>query len=144
MVNYLQRRGIRRGVGTFMVMGGLILAAAAFFSVFGALLADQLSQLDQQPAAGARRRSSTGPNTRFGTQLDPNQILNNFGLGAKDIANIAQNLGVGLLSVLGTAVNWVFSRVHDHAVLVLLRRRRPAASAARWPRGCRRTGSGRS
>ena len=25
VVNYLQRRGIRRGVGTFMVMGGLIL-----------------------------------------------------------------------------------------------------------------------
>jgi predicted PurR-regulated permease PerM len=46
VVNYLQRRGIRRGVGTFMVMGGLILAAVAFFTVFGALLADQ------QPAAG--------------------------------------------------------------------------------------------
>ena len=44
-MNYLQRRGIRRGVGTFMVMGGLILSAVAFFVVFGALLADQLSQL---------------------------------------------------------------------------------------------------
>ena len=108
VVNYLQRRGIRRGVGTFMVMGGLILSAVAFFVVFGALLADQLSQLISS-LPDVLSTVLTWSNERFGTQLDPNQILNNFGLGAKDIANIAQNLGVGLLGVLGTAVNWVFS-----------------------------------
>ena len=108
VVNYLQRRGIRRGVGTFMVMGGLILSAVAFFAVFGALLADQLAQLISS-LPDLVSTVLTWANTKFGTQLDPNQILNNFGLGAKDIANIAQNLGVGLLSVLGTAVNWVFS-----------------------------------
>ncbi len=108
VVNYLQRRGIRRGVGTFMVMGGLIVAAVAFFTVFGALLADQLSALVfSLPSVLATVLEWS--NERFGTQLDPNEILNSFGLGAKDIANIAQSLGVGLLGVLGTAVNWVFS-----------------------------------
>lgn len=108
VVNYLQRRGIRRGVGTFMVMGGLFLSAVAFFTVFGALLADQLAQLiSSLPSVVSTVLEWS--NARFGTQLDPNEILDNFGLGAKDIASIAQNLGVGLLGVLGTAVNWVFS-----------------------------------
>jgi predicted PurR-regulated permease PerM len=108
VVNYLQRRGIRRGVGTFMVMGGLILSAVAFFTVFGALLADQLSQLIRS-LPDVLETILEWSNARFGTQLDPNEILNNLGLGADDIAKIAQNLGVGLLGVLGTAVNWVFS-----------------------------------
>jgi predicted PurR-regulated permease PerM len=108
VVNYLQGRGIRRGVGTFMVMGGLIVAAVAFFTVFGALLADQLSELIRSlPTVLATVLEWA--NTKFGTQLDPNQILNSLGLGADDIADIAKNLGVGLLGVLGTAVNWVFS-----------------------------------
>ena len=45
VVNFLQKHGIRRGVGTFLVMGGLILSAVAFLTVFGALLAAQLSEL---------------------------------------------------------------------------------------------------
>ena len=108
VVNYLQRRGIRRGVGTFMVMGGLILSAVAFFAVFGALLADQLAQLISS-LPDVLATVLTWSNSRFGTQLDPTTILDSLGLGTKDIANIAEKLGVGLLSVLGTAVNWVFS-----------------------------------
>ena len=108
VVNYLQRRGIRRGVGTFMVMGGLILSTVAFFAVFGALLADQLAQLISS-LPEVLSTVLTWANSRFGTQLDPTTILDELGLGAKDIASIAEKLGVGLLSVLGTAVNWVFS-----------------------------------
>ncbi|HYN56795.1 MAG TPA: AI-2E family transporter [Motilibacterales bacterium] len=108
VVNFLQKHGIRRGVGTFLVMGGLILSAVAFFTVFGALLAAQLSELVRSfPTVLATVLEWS--NERFGTQLDPNQILDSFGLGAEDIADLAKNLGVGLLSVLGTAVNWVFS-----------------------------------
>ena len=92
-----------------MVMGGLILAAVAFFVVFGALLADQLAQLISSLPEVLATVARPGPTPGSAPSWTPTQILNNFGLGAKDIANIAQNLGVGLLSVLGTAVNWVFS-----------------------------------
>jgi predicted PurR-regulated permease PerM len=108
VVNYLQERGIRRGVGTFMVMGGLLVSAVAFFAVFGALLADQLSELIRSLPA-LLETILEWSNTRFGTQLDPNELLQSIGLGTDDIADIAKNLGVGLLGVLGTAVNWVFT-----------------------------------
>lgn len=107
-VNALQRRGLRRGLGTFLVMAGLIVAAVTFFAVFGALLADQLAQLIGS-LPSVLTTVFDWANRRFGTQLNPNEILSNVGLGPKDIATIAQNLGVGLLGVLGTAVNWVFS-----------------------------------
>ena len=107
-VNKLEERGIRRGVGTFMVMGGLILAAVAFFAVFGALLADQLSELIRS-LPDLLTTILEWSNERFGTQLDPNQILRDLGFTASNVANIARDLGVGILGVLGTAIGWVFS-----------------------------------
>ncbi len=107
-VNKLEERGVRRGVGTFMVMGGLILAAVAFFAVFGALLADQLSELIRS-LPGLLTTILEWSNERFGTQLDPNQILKDLGFTASNVANIARDLGVGILGVLGTAIGWVFS-----------------------------------
>ncbi|HSO04822.1 MAG TPA: hypothetical protein VLQ92_10105 [Candidatus Limnocylindrales bacterium] len=59
VVNYRQRRGIRRGVGTFMVMGGLILSAVAFFVVFGALLGSQYHGGRDASAAESRRVTVT-------------------------------------------------------------------------------------
>ncbi|MCU0302182.1 MAG: AI-2E family transporter [Candidatus Nanopelagicales bacterium] len=108
VVNRLQRRGVRRGVGTFLVMAGLIVAAVVFFAVFGALLADQLAQLISS-LPDVLATVLDWANSRFGTQLDPNQILDDVGIGGDDIANLATSLGVGLLGVLGKAVNWIFS-----------------------------------
>ncbi len=107
-VNKLEERGVRRGVGTFMVMGGLILAAVAFFAVFGALLADQLSELIRS-LPDLLTTILEWSNERFGTQLDPNQILQDLGFTASNVANIARDLGVGILGILGTAIGWVFS-----------------------------------
>ncbi len=108
IVNRLAERGMKRGVATFLVMGGLLLAAVAFFTVFGTLLADQLASLISNLPTFVQTVLEW-VNERFGTQLDYNQVLERLGLGAKDIANIATNLGVGLLGVLGTAVGWIFS-----------------------------------
>lgn len=107
-VNKLAERGIRRGVGTFIVMGGLLLASVTFFVVFGSLLATQLSELVRS-LPELLETVLAWVNDRFGTQLDPNQILQELGIGANDIANIARDLGLGLFGLLGTAVGWIFS-----------------------------------
>ncbi len=107
-VNRLARAGIRRGLGTFIVMGGLLLGAGVFFAVFGSLLATQLSELVRS-LPELLEAVLDWTNNRFGTQLDTNQILQDLGIGTNDIANLARDLGVGLFGLLGTAVGWVFS-----------------------------------
>ncbi len=108
IVNRLAERGMKRGVATALVMGGGLLATLAFFAIFGTLLAEQLSALISS-LPSFLETVLDWVNQRFGTQLDSNQVLQGLGLGPKDIANIATNLGVGLLGVLGTAIGWVFS-----------------------------------
>ncbi len=107
-VNRLAAAGIRRGLGTFVVMGGLLLGAVVFFTVFGSLLATQLSELVRSLPA-LLETVLEWINGRFGTQLDPNKILQDLGIGTNDIANLARDLGLGLFGLLGTAVGWVFS-----------------------------------
>ena len=108
IVNVLAVRGVRRGVGTILVMFGLLALAVIFFVVFGSLLADQLAQLITS-LPDTLARVVDWVNQRFGTQFNPNTILDQLGVGAADIAKIATNLGFGLLSVLGTAIGWVFN-----------------------------------
>src|SRR4051812_6210422 len=45
VVNALERRGMRRGLATGIVLFGLLLAVIGFFAVFGTVLVDQLTQL---------------------------------------------------------------------------------------------------
>ncbi|MGB8020776.1 MAG: AI-2E family transporter [Candidatus Nanopelagicales bacterium] len=108
LVNRLAARGVRRGAGTFLVMGGLLLGVILFFTVFGSLLASQLAQLIQSiPSILASVLAWV--NETFGTQFNPNEILKEMGIGTDDIAKAAANVGVGLLAVLGTAIGWVFN-----------------------------------
>ncbi len=107
-VNRLAARGIRRGIGTFLVMIGLAAGAALFFLVFGNLLADQLAQLISS-VPDMLASVMEWANRTFGTQFDPTTILDSLGIQTSDIAKAAANLGVGLLAILGTAVGWVFS-----------------------------------
>jgi predicted PurR-regulated permease PerM len=108
IVNQLAVRGVRRGVGTILVMFGLLTLTVLFFVVFGSLLADQLAQLITS-LPDTLARVVDWINERFGTQFNPNTILDQLGVGAGDIAKVATNLGFGLLSVLGTAIGWVFN-----------------------------------
>ncbi len=107
-VNQLAARGMRRGLATILVMGGLAVAVSLFFLVFGNLLAEQLGSLITS-LPDILTSVVDWVNQQFGTQLDPNTILDTLGVGAGDIAKAAANLGVGLLAILGTAIGWVFS-----------------------------------
>jgi predicted PurR-regulated permease PerM len=108
LVNRLARRGLRRGLGTILVMGGLIAAAVAFFVVFGQLFADQLAALIRS-IPDTLAAVIDWVNTTFGTQFDADSILATLGIETADLAKAAADIGVSLLSVLGTAVGWVFS-----------------------------------
>jgi len=108
LVNRLARKGLRRGVGTFLVMGGLIVAAVAFFLVFGQLFAEQLAALIRS-IPDTLAAIIDWVNTTFGTQFDPESILTTLGIETGDLAKVAADIGVSLLSILGTAVGWVFS-----------------------------------
>ncbi len=108
LVNGLAARGMRRGLGTFLVMGGLILATILFFAVFGNLLAVQLAELVRS-LPDLLASVLAWVNGRFGTNFDYNAILQGVGIGAEDLAKVAANLGLGLLNVVSTAVGWVFS-----------------------------------
>jgi predicted PurR-regulated permease PerM len=108
LVNRLARRGMRRGVGTILVMGGLIGATVIFFVVFGQLFAEQLAALISSiPEILAKVVDWV--NERFGTQFNSDTILRDLGIETADLAKAAADLGVSLLGILGTAIGWVFS-----------------------------------
>lgn len=108
VVNKLAARGQRRGVGTAIVLGGLLLSVAAFFAVFGNLLVEQLSQLVQS-VPNVLHEVLDWINRRFHTSYDTNSILKEVGLGVQDFTDIAAKLGLGLLGVLGSALSFVFN-----------------------------------
>ncbi len=107
-VNRMAALGLRRGLGTILVMLGLGLATAAFFAVFGNLLVQQLAQLISSiPDLLSTAVERT--NARLGTDLSTDSILASLGIGTTEIAKAAADLGVGLLSIVAAAVGLVFN-----------------------------------
>lgn len=107
LVNWLAARGVRRGMGTFIVLAGLLLSTVAFFTVFGGLLAAQLAELVRS-LPDALESILGWVNERFGTTLQPDRVLDELGIGTDTIAKVATDLGLGLLGFLGQAVGVVF------------------------------------
>lgn len=108
IVNRMAARGMRRGLATILVMLGLLLTAAAFFAVFGGLLFQQLAQLISN-IPDILDRVLDAINERTGTDYNVNTILDSIGIGYDDIAKSAANVGLGLITVLTTAVGLLFS-----------------------------------
>lgn len=107
LVNWLAARGVRRGMGTFIVLAGLLLSTVAFFTVFGGLLAAQLAELVRS-LPDVLESILGWVNERFGTTLQPDRVLDELGIGTDTIAKVATDLGLGLLGFLGQAVGVVF------------------------------------
>jgi predicted PurR-regulated permease PerM len=108
LVNNLERRGLKRGLGTAVVLGGLLAGSAVFFAVFGNLLLQQLAELIRGFPA-LIRDAVEWINERFETELSQADVLESLGLDNADLAGYAADLGVGLLGLLGTALGFVFS-----------------------------------
>lgn len=106
-VNRLAARGIRRGMGTFLVMGGFFLFFIAFFAIFGGLLASQLAEF-VRGLPTLMDSVIDWINLKFHTDFQANQVMEQVGLGVEDLAKAATNLGLGVLGVVGQAFGLIF------------------------------------
>ena len=109
-VAWLSNHGWRRGLGSGMVLLGIIAASLLFLVVFGGLFATQLSELVKS-IPDLIVNIVNWINSRFGTTLDPGHILDQFNVNAGTIASIASDLAGGVLGVLGLVFGTLFDGV---------------------------------
>ncbi len=107
VVNALERRHMRRGLATGIVMFGLLLLAAGFLAAFGALLVDQLAQM-VTALPNVVRNVVDWVNRTFGTQLRPANIVDSLRLTPERIQQLAQQLTPGILGIVSSLVGLVF------------------------------------
>jgi predicted PurR-regulated permease PerM len=121
-VDYLERRGVSRGLGTFAVFGALLLLLGIAGVALAPTIADQASQLWQtfpellanaQDLAG-RLQSSLGLGTSFG--LDPFNVLDSARdfLSGGALTTVA-NVGAGVASVISYIVVIVIATIYSVA-----------------------------
>jgi predicted PurR-regulated permease PerM len=108
IVNRLERRGLRRGAGTGIVLMGLILGTVLFFVVFGNLLVTQLAALLSNVPA-LLDSAIAWLNDSAGTELRRETLLDSLGISTADLAAAAADLGVGVIGIVGQAVGVLFS-----------------------------------
>lgn len=108
IVNRLERRGIRRGMGTGIVLGGLLLGTAVFFAVFGNLLVTQLAEL-LRSIPELVDSALVWANERFGTDLNRDNLLEAIGISTADLANAAADVGAGVIGFVAQTIGLLFS-----------------------------------
>lgn len=108
IVNRLERRGLRRGLGTGLVLGGLIVGTTLFFVVFGNLLVSQVAEL-LRSLPSLLDTALRWVNQEFGTTLTRDTLLDAIGISTADLAGAAADIGAGLFNIIAQAVGIVFS-----------------------------------
>lgn len=106
LVNRLSRR-MKRGAATLLVMVTVLVGAAVFFLMFGALLVDQLAQLILL-IPDLIDEAIAWVNTTFNLELSQSSILDMAGLSTEDLATAAAELGLTLLAFLVSVVGSLF------------------------------------
>ena len=107
IVHRLERRGMRRGVATGLVMFGLVALVIAFVGVFGKLLVDQLGQLIRS-APDVVRSVVSWANDTFGTNFLAGDIVEALNLTPGHIQDLAQNLAPDLVGFVTAVIGAVF------------------------------------
>ena len=108
IVNRLERRGIKCGIGTGLVLAGLILGTALFFAIFGNLLITQLAALFASVPA-LIDDALVWVNAEFDTMLTRETLLDSLGVSTTELANAAADLGVGVLGFVAQTVGLLFN-----------------------------------
>jgi predicted PurR-regulated permease PerM len=107
VVHRLERRGMRRGAATGLVMLGVVALVAAFVAVFGALLVDQLGQLIRSLPAAVRAVVAWANDT-FETDFRAGDIVDALQLTPDRIQEFAQDLTPGLVGLVTTLIGTLF------------------------------------
>lgn len=107
VVHRLERRGMRRGLATGLVMLGVVGLVAVFVAVFGALLVDQLGQLIRA-LPGAVRNVVAWANDTFDTDVRSGDIVDALQLTPDRIQQFAQDLTPGLVGFVTAIIGTLF------------------------------------
>jgi predicted PurR-regulated permease PerM len=107
VVDWLARRGWRRGAATGLVLFGLAAFLVSFVVVFGALLVDQLAQL-VSGLPGVVRDVVAWANGTFGTSFKSRDIVDSLDLTPERVQKLVQDLTPGVLGILSSLVGLVF------------------------------------
>ena len=107
VVGALERRGMRRGLATGLVMLSLFLSVVVLLAVFGALLVDQLTELVQ---ALPRSVSDTVDlvNRTLGTSFDAADVTDSLALTPERVQDLVQTLAPGVVGIVSKIVGMVF------------------------------------
>ena len=97
-----------RGAATGVVLLGVVLFLVVFFSLFGALIVEQVTNLVQSLPDFARN-ALTWVNGRFGTDYALEDLWETLNLDTDRLADMASQLAGGVLAVLGSIAGAVAS-----------------------------------
>jgi len=106
-VEWFERRGMRRGMATGLIMVGGFVAFALFIAVFGQLLFDQLASLVRS-LPDLVDESVAWVNRRFGATLDANNILESLNINQNRVNEWAADIAGGVLGFVSAVVGFVF------------------------------------
>lgn len=107
IVHGLERRGMRRGVATGLVMFGLVSLLIAFIGVFGALLVDQIGELIRS-APDVVRSVVSWTNDSFDTDFRSGDIVDALQLTPGRLQDLAQDFSPSLVGFVTTIIGVVF------------------------------------
>ncbi|MDT2009255.1 AI-2E family transporter [Rhodococcus opacus] len=105
VVDWLERRGLRRGAATGLVLFALFVFAIGFLALFGTLLAQQLAQL-LKALPGALSSITDWSNRVFDTDFATGEDL--IRLTPETIRDLAERFTPGVLGVLSSLLGVVF------------------------------------
>ena len=108
VVDILTKRGLKRGLSTFLVLLTLMGLIFTFIASFGQLLGSQLASLITQIPT-LIEGFVEWLNTSFNLKLDATSIEESLNISNSQIANFAQNIAGGIFGVVSSIFTFIFN-----------------------------------
>jgi predicted PurR-regulated permease PerM len=107
-VNWLESKGLRRGLGTFGVLFGLFVLAVGFTAVMGSVIVNEVADFVEQ-APEYIEELETWINDNFDADFDADDLIDEISSADADFQQVGSNVAAKALSVTGQAVGLLFS-----------------------------------
>ena len=108
VIEILTKRGIKRGLSTFIVLLGLVTLVVAFIAAFGQLLGSQLASLINQ-IPNLVNELVNWLNSSFNLKIDPASIEQSLNISNSQVANFAQDIAGGVFGVVTSIFGFIFN-----------------------------------
>ena len=106
-IRRLTQRGMRRGLATSIVLGGVIVIVIAFLAAFGGILFSQAASLVTE-LPYAVTQIVEWLNSSFSLKLDANKIVSSLNVSPSQIASWASSVAGGVLGIVTAVVGGIF------------------------------------